>query len=261
MTDAASLAAHLLAAEADRRAVGSISHDDASALLTVDDAYAVQDAVVAAKVADGDRVVGAKLGLVSKAKQQAMGVDEPVYGWLTERMTMAHGESLDLGWLIHPRVEPEIVFVLAEDLAGPGITAGDVLDATAHVCAGLEVIDSRYVGFTFTLEDVIADNTSAARFALGDGRAAPRDVELPLLGCVLRRDGEVVETAAGAAVMGDPAEAVAMLANFLARRGQWLERGWTILSGGLTAPTALAPGTDVTATFHSLGTVSVRANP
>ena len=251
-------ARHVLDAESAGTAVLPPSAAEGPSL-TVEDAYDVQDAVIAAKVEQGERIVGAKLGLVSRAKQIAMGVDEPVFGWLTDAMAVPATQDLDLCELIHPRVEPEIAFVLRDQLAGPGVSGADVLQATEYVCAGLEVIDSRYRDFAFTLTDVIADNTSAAAFVLGERRVAPGDVDLPLVACTLRLDGEPMETATGAAVMGDPAEAVAMLANFLARRGGRLEPGWVVLSGGLTAPIALSPGATVSADLDTLGTVSVRA--
>ena len=165
---------YVLDAEAARTAVLPPSASDGPPL-TVDDAYRVQEAVIATKVAHGEQIVGAKLGLVSRAKQLAMGVDEPVFGWLTDAMAVPAGQEVDLGRLIHPRVEPEIVFVLADQLAGPGVRACDVLDATGYVCAGLEIIDSRYRDFAFNHTDVIADNTSAAGFVLGERRIGPRE--------------------------------------------------------------------------------------
>lgn len=257
MIDIGRWASYLLDAEAHGEAVRPITSTEP---LTRHDAYAIQEAVISAKLAQGESLVGAKVGLVAAAKQAAMGIDEPVYGWLTDRMRLHGSEPINTAALCQPRVEPEIVFVLGDDLAGPGVTAERVRDATAYVCGGLEILDSRYRDYAFTFADVVADNTSAARFILGGERAHPRDLDVPLLGCVLRRDGEVIETATAAAVMGDPAEAVALLANFLGRNGRRLERDWIVLSGGMTAPVALVPGSTVLADFHSLGSVSVRAD-
>jgi 2-oxo-3-hexenedioate decarboxylase len=159
--------------------------------------------------------------------------------------------------LIHPRCEPEIVFVLAEDLAGPGVTAGDVLDATGTIVGGIEIIDSRYEAFSFTLPDVIADNTSAARVAIGAEGIAPRDADLTTLGCVFDVDGVITATATGAALLGDPALCVAMLANHLGRHGRKLEAGWIVMAGACTDARPLGPGTTATARYSHLGTVTV----
>jgi 2-oxo-3-hexenedioate decarboxylase len=256
VTDIAKWAEHLLEAEARRQAVPPIT--DAEPGLRVDEAYEIQDELVRRRVARGETVAGAKLGLTSRAKQRAMGVDEPVYGVLTDAMLLAADQPLALDGLIHPRAEPEIVFILGEDLAGPGVTLHDVLDATAAVCCGLEVIDSRYEDFRFTLADVVADNTSAARFVLGPRSAVP-DFDLALVGCVLEVDGIPHETAAGAAVLGHPAEAVALLANRQARLGRSLRAGWVVLSGGLTNAVPLHAGGHVAAAFGRLGRVSLRS--
>jgi 2-oxo-3-hexenedioate decarboxylase len=257
VTDVEKWAEYLLDAERDREAVSPIT--DTEQELTLEDAYAIQSTLVARKVAIGERIVGAKLGLTSRAKQEAMGVHEPVYASLTDRMLLPAEAPLRLAELIHPRVEPEVVFVMGDDLAGPGVTAPDALEATAGVCCGLEIIDSRYADFRFTLPDVVADNASAARFVLGPVRAAP-DFDLSLVGCVLEADGAPADTAAGAAVLGHPAEAVALLANELGRRGTKIEAGWIVLSGGLTDAIKLEPGSSVEATFARLGRVGVRAS-
>lgn len=227
--------------------------------LPIDAAYDIQAAVLDARVAAGDRIVGAKLGLTSKAKQAQMGVDSPVYGFLLASARLAAETPVELDELIHPRCEPEIVFVLGEDLDGPDVSAHDVLDTATAVCGGIEVIDSRYEAFSFTHADVIADNTSAARFVVGPTGIAPRDADLSLLGCLLEVDGDLVATAAGAALLGHPAECVALLARHLSRRGQRLKAGWTILAGGLTDAVALAPGIAVTATYARLGLVTLTA--
>jgi 2-oxo-3-hexenedioate decarboxylase len=195
--------------------------------------------------------------LTSAAKQEQMGVDEPVYGWVPASSVL-QGEDVPLGELIHPRCEPELVFILAQDLAGPGVTAGDVLDATSQVVGGIEVIDSRYEAFSFTLPDVIADNTSAARVAVGNNGIGPRHADLTTLGCVFEVDGEVTGTATGAALLGDPAACVAMLANHLGRHGQKLEAGWLIMAGAATDARPLSPGTVATARYSHLGSVTVR---
>ncbi|MFI5709350.1 2-keto-4-pentenoate hydratase [Kribbella sp. NPDC051620] len=223
--------------------------------LTQDTAYQIQQRLVRARVKRGARILGGKLGLTSRAKQIAMGVHEPLYGFVTSDM-LADGAALDLDRLIHPRVEPEIAFVLADALDGPGVTAADVLAATAYVCVALDVIDSRYDGFSFTHLDAIADNASSAGFALGTDLVRPTR-DLSLAGCALEVDGVVVDSAAGAAVMGHPAASVAFMARALAERGERLEAGWVVLSGGLTAPVPIRPGTTVTASVAGLGSVTL----
>jgi 2-oxo-3-hexenedioate decarboxylase len=168
-------------------------------------------------------------------------------------------DTVKLDELIHPRAEPEIVFLLAEDLAGPGVTQGDVLDATESVVGGIEIIDSRYEAFSFTLPDVIGDNTSAARVAIGSDGIAPRDADLAAITCDFEIDGKVVESATGAALLGDPALCVAMLANHLGKHGQKLHAGWLVMAGAATAAQPLAAGTRATANYSNLGSVSITA--
>ena len=225
--------------------------------LTIDDAYAIQAALLELQLRRGDTLAGAKLGLTSAAKQEQMGVDEPVYGWVLASSVLADG-SATLGELIHPRCEPEIVFNLAEDLSGPGITSDDVLDATASIVGGIEIIDSRYEAFSFTLPDVIADNTSAARVVIGDEGIAPREADLRTLGCLFEVDDQVTGTATGAALLGDPAACVAMLANHLGKHGQKLEAGWLVMAGAATDARPLDNGTTATASCSHLGSVTVK---
>jgi 2-oxo-3-hexenedioate decarboxylase len=257
MSDTKHWAKTLFDAEAERRELQPFAEANG---VTIDDGYAIQDEVVAMKVAAGDRVIGAKLGLTSKAKQIAMNVNEPGYGQVLASTLLPLEEPLRVADLIHPRAEPEIVFSMGRSIAGPGVTARDVLEATDAVGCGLEIIDSRFAAFKFTLADVVADNTSAAKFVLGGTWVSPRDIpDLSLIGCVLDVNGENVATASGAAVMGHPAESVALLANWLGRRGRRIEAGWLVLSGGLTNAVPLSPGTYVEASFGRVGHVSLRA--
>ena len=250
-------AARLEKAVRDRTAIGPITTEHPT--LTLDHAYDVQTLVAQHRVANGERVIGAKLGLTSRAKQVQMNVDQPVYGQLLSGGIHASDDPVVLANYIHPRVEPEIVFVIGDELRGPGVTAGDVIAATRAVCCGLEIIDSRYADFKFTMTDVVADNTSAAGIVMGPTYVSAADLDLSLIGVLLEVDGQLVATAAGAATMGHPADAVAMLANWLGERGRVIEAGWVVFSGGLTNAVPLAPGTHVRATFGHLGSVGVRA--
>ena len=255
--DHAHWAAYLLAAVDERTDVQAITKQVDE--LTIDDAYAIQAALLELQLGRGDTLAGAKLGLTSAAKQEQMGVDEPVYGWVPASSVLEDG-VVPLHELIHPRCEPELVFILGEDLAGPNVTGDDVLDATREVVGGIEVIDSRYEAFSFTLPDVIADNTSAARVMIGADGIAPRDADLTTLGCVFEVDGQITGTATGAALLGDPAACVATLANHLGKHGQKLEAGWLVMAGAATDARPLGAGTTATARYSHLGTVSITGN-
>ncbi len=218
---------------------------------SLDDAYLIQDQVVSERLNRGEAIVGAKLGLTSIAKQQQMGVDEPCYGWVFDSSLLATDEVDVQGWLIHPRVEPEFVFVMAEDVAGDNVSAADILDATSYVCGGIEVIDSRYEAFKFTLPDVVADNTSAARARIGAATPGRVVSDIPAVPVSFQIDGAEVASATGAALLGSPAECVAMLARHLHRRGSSIRAGWTILAGAPTDAKPLAVGTQALAKYGS----------
>ena len=223
-----------------------------------DDAYAIQDRILARKLARGARVVGYKAGLTSHAKMKQMGVTDPVFGFLVDEFVVPEGAEIKVSDLIHPKVEPEICFITRTELKGPGCHIGAVLAASDVVLPGIEVIDSRYRDFKFDLKSVVADNTSAARFVVGGRIASAREVDLRTLGVVLEKNGQPVAMGAGAAVLGHPAAAVAMLVNHLGRRGQSLPAGSLVLSGAITEPVAVQAGNNVTLRIQNLGSVSVR---
>lgn len=245
----------LIGAERGRTGIAQFSEDHPD--IPVATAYAAQRAFVRARLDAGESVVGWKLGLTSRNKQRAMGLDAPLYGRVTSGMLSTHGEPVALDRFIHPRVESEIAFLLARDVAAPA-TISSVLAATDVVMGAVDVLDSRYASFRFTLSDVVADNASAGAFYLGPVAKRPTDlVDLRLLGCVVRVDGEVAMTAAGAAVMGHPAAAVAWLANQLGAEGEILRAGQLVFSGGLTAPVPVIAGGSVTFEFDGLGAIEV----
>lgn len=227
--------------------------------LSIPDAYRIQDLVVQARVTAGYPVVGAKLGLTSRAKQQQMGVNEPLYGWLTS--DMGRVDELSIGAFIQPRIEPEIGFVLGTDLDGSEVSAADVLDATAAVFPALDVLDSRFTGYQFTIADVVADNASAAAWIQAPGTPLIPGLDLALTGCVLSIDGRIVATAAGAAALGHPAESVAWLVRQLAQRQRGLPAGSIVLSGALTEAFPVDVGMSIRAEFDHIGAVSVRVTP
>jgi 2-oxo-3-hexenedioate decarboxylase len=256
--DPRSIADTLIGAERARKAIAPFTDADPKTPgLDAGTGYQAQRMVVQHRLDHGERLIGAKLGLTSRVKQEAMGVHEPLYGWLTSGMLHPHGEPLPLDQLIHPRAEPEIAFLIGRELRAPA-TITSVLEATEAVVAAVEVLDSRYEDFRFRLPDVIADNASGSRVVLGPRARNPGELcDLRLLGCVLRAHGEVVATAAGGAVMGHPAAAVAWLVNKLSPQEWRLEPGSLVLSGGLTAPVPMRPGSVVSAEFDGLGTVDV----
>lgn len=222
-----------------------------------DDAYRIQERLRARQLARGARQIGYKAGLTSYAKMRQMGVETPVFGYLLDTFSVPAGGSCRTSELIHPKVEPEIAFVLKSDLQGPGCHIGTVLAATDFVLPGIEVIDSRYRDFKFDLKSVIADNTSAARFVVGGKPLSVRGVDLRTLGIVLEKNGTPVAFGAGAAVLGHPAAAVAALANHLGQRGEKLPAGSLILSGGITEAVAVAAGDHITLHVQEMGSVSL----
>ncbi len=242
---------------AARDGVPIVKITDAHPEITWDDAYAIQDRLKALQLANGRHLVGLKMGLTSRAKMEQMGVEDPICGYLMNDAVVGDGETIDTSGLIHPKVEAEVAFVTKEPLRGPGCHVGDVLRATDFVIPALEVIDSRYENFRFDLPSVIADNTSASRFVTGGRPVSVRETDLKTLGVVVSRNGEVVETGAGAAVLGDPALSVATLANMLGKRGREIPAGTLILTGGVTRAILVEPGDTITASYQHLGQLSV----
>jgi 2-oxo-3-hexenedioate decarboxylase len=212
-----------------------------SGSFATDDAYAVQRAVVDRRLGRGEQVVGVKLGLTSRAKMQQMGVNEVIWGWLTDAMEIADGGTLDLSQRIHAKVEPEVAFLVRD---------GQI----AAVAPALEVIDSRWLDFKFTLPEVIADNTSAAGFVVGNWQPVPDGVDN--LGVLLEVDGRVVEIGSTAAILGDPRRAFAE-----ARRlAGVLRNDWIVLAGAATAAVRVEPGSVVRVEVEKLGTAQLKAS-
>ncbi|HNP56599.1 MAG TPA: 4-oxalocrotonate decarboxylase [Gordonia sp. (in: high G+C Gram-positive bacteria)] len=220
-------------------------------------AYIAQDIALADRRSNGEVVTGVKLGLTSRAKQQQMGVDEPSVAWLTDAMVLPAGLPVPADRLIHPRAEPEIAFVMGRRLAGPGVTAATALAAVDVILGAIEIIDSRYSGFKFTLADAVADNNSSGVYVTGGIARRAADVDLPLEACLLEIDGHVVDSATGSAVLGNPAEALAFAANTLAARGHAIEAGWIVLTGGMTDAVAVERGARVAAHFTTLGSITL----
>ncbi|GAA6142728.1 2-oxo-3-hexenedioate decarboxylase [Hydrogenophaga sp. 5NK40-0174] len=223
-----------------------------------DDAYAIQERILKRKLGRGRRLAGLKAGLTSFAKMKQMDVESPVFGFMTDDYIVPDGGECDTRSLIHPKVEPEIAFVTRKSLSGPGCHIGTVLEATDFVIPGIEVIDSRYRDFKFDLKSVIADNTSASRFVIGGTPTRLDGLDLRTVGIVMEKNGEPVSFGAGAAVLGHPATAIAMLANHLGARGQAIPAGTLILSGGITEAVPVQAGDNVTLRVQGMGSTSLR---
>ena len=250
------LAEHLENAELQARDVTMITGDYPD--MDWDDAYAIQDEIKRRKEARGNRTVGLKAGLTSFAKMKQMGVETPVFGFVSDYMARPDGGEIKLGELIHPKVEAEICIVTKAPLKGPGCNVAAVMAATDFVLPAVEVIDSRYRDFKFDLKSVIADNTSSSRFVIGGRSRDLGDLDLRTLGVVLEINGEIQSMAAGAAVLGNPLAAVAMMANHLGQRGQHIPAGTFVMTGGVTEAILVKAGDSVAVRFQDLGTVSMR---
>jgi 2-oxopent-4-enoate/cis-2-oxohex-4-enoate hydratase len=201
--------------------------------LTIDDAYAISLGILARREADGERVVGKKIGVTSKVVQDMLGVTQPDFGFLTDRMAASEIVDIRAHRLIQPRAEAEIAFILKSDLAGPGVTDASVLAATESIAPCFEIVDSRIQDWKIGIVDTVADNASCGVFALGPARADPKDFDLPGLHVRVTKNGAPLSEGYGAAVQGSPLTAVAWLANTLGRYGVVLKAGDIILSGSL----------------------------
>ena len=250
------LAEHLESAELEAHDVTKITDDYPE--MDFEDAYDIQWEIRRRKEQRGSKIVGMKMGLTSWAKMAQMGVEQPCYGFLADYFSCADGSAIDTSKLIHPKVEAEIAFVTKAPLKGPGCHVADVLAATDFVLPAVEVIDSRYRDFKFDLKSVVADNSSSSRFVTG-GRSLPvTHMDLRTAGVVMEKNGEIVEMSTGAAVLGNPAESVAMLANMLGERGEEIPAGTFIMTGGVTAAVSVSAGDCISVHYHDMGSLSMR---
>ncbi len=237
----------------------SLRHAD----MNMDDAYAIQSALVARKRSSGKKVIGWKIGLTSKAMQAALNIDIPDSGVLFDDMLFANGSEVQSGRFIQPRTEVEIAFVMKAPLAGEHVTREDVIAATDYVAPSLEILDTRILrrdpetGSARKIFDTIADNAANAGLVLGDQRHAVNAHDLRWVGAIVTRNDEVEETGLGAGVLNDPVESVVWLARRMAQYGQKIEAGQIILSGSFTRPLECPPGTIVAADFGTFGSVGI----
>jgi 2-oxopent-4-enoate/cis-2-oxohex-4-enoate hydratase len=226
--------------------------------LSIDDAYAISLGILARRQADGETIIGKKIGVTSKAVQDMLGVDRPDFGFLTDRMWINGDAPYPIaGNLIAPRAEAEIAFILNRDLIGPGVTDEDVLTATEAVCACFEIVDSRIENWNIQIVDTVADNASCGVFVLGDARVDPLTLDLPALKCEVFKNGRLISEGYGSAVQGSPLTAVAWLANTLGAYGVPLKAGEIILSGSLVPLEPAAPGDAFETRIDGLGSVRI----
>jgi 2-oxopent-4-enoate/cis-2-oxohex-4-enoate hydratase len=227
--------------------------------LGIDDAYAISLDFLARRQAEGERVIGKKIGVTSKAVQDMLGVHQPDFGFLTDAMQVADGATVEIAaGLIQPRAEAEIAFILKDSLRGPGVTDSDVLAATAAIAPCFEIVDSRIAEWRIGILDTIADNASCGVFVLGEARHDPRGLDLPGLRVEMFKNGAKISEGLGSAVQGSPLTAVAWLANTLGRYGVPLEAGEVILSGSLVPLAPAVAGDEFSLVLHGIGTASIR---
>jgi len=251
MTRPADLGAELYAALRSGVPVAPLA--DRGSALTIDDAYAISLDFLSRRLAEGERVVGKKIGVTSKAVQDMLGVHQPDFGFLTDWMWVEGDIDVHARTLIAPRAEAEIAFVLRGPLAGPGVTPEQVVAATDYVAPCFEIVDSRIQDWKISIADTIADNASCGVFVLGEARADPRALDLPNLRVSVKKNGEPLSEGFGHAVQGDPAQAVAWLANTLGAYGVSLDAGDVILSGSVVPLAPAAKGDRFEMTLHGIG--------
>lgn len=225
--------------------------------ITIEDAYRIQEALVARRLAAGETVVGKKIGATSRPVQEMLGVYQPDFGILLSGMVYQEGDTIDLSQMIQPKAEAELAFVLKEDLKGPGITAMDVIRATDYVLPCFEIVDSRITDWKLKIQDTVADNASCGVYVLGKTKGDPRKLDITLAGMVLEKNGELYSTGVGAAVQGSPANAVAWLANTLGELGIPFKAGEVILSGSQSTLVPVVDGDELVCTVGGLGSCRV----
>ncbi|WP_128514769.1 2-oxo-hept-4-ene-1,7-dioate hydratase [Tabrizicola thermarum] len=231
--------------------------------MTLDDAYAVQAALVARKRAEGRRVIGWKIGLTSRAMQQALNIATPDSGVLLDDMLFPDGATVPKDRFIQPRIEAEIAFVMKAPLQGREVTRNDVLAATDHVAPSLEILDTRILradpatGRSRIITDTVSDNAANAGIVLGPQRHAALAFDLRWVGAIVTRDGVVEETGLGAGVLNDPVSGILWLVHRLADYGMGIAAGDILLSGSFIRPIEAPPGSRFHADFGPFGTVSL----
>ncbi len=256
MSKAAHYGEELYRALRERRTVAPLIARDPA--LTIADAYAISLDALARREADGERVVGKKIGVTSKAVQDMLGVHQPDFGFLTDRMWVTGDIDIAALGLIQPRAEAEIAFILKSQLVGPGVTAANVIAATESIAPCFEIVDSRIADWKIGIIDTVADNASCGVFVIGNARADASAHDLPALHVTVTKNGQPWSEGYGAAVQGSPAEAVAWLANTLGEYGVSLDAGDVILSGSLVPLAPAVAGDVFEMVLHGIGGCTAR---
>ncbi|ROS01686.1 2-oxo-3-hexenedioate decarboxylase [Sinobacterium caligoides] len=252
MTDIAKIAEIVDRAAERAEAIGQLSENGYPLSLT--EAYQVQAQSIDRRLARGEQLVGIKMGFTSRAKMIQMGVDDLIWGRLTDAMLLEEGGLIDLKNYVHPRIEPEIAFRLSAPLSGE-VTLLEAMSAVEAVAPAMEIIDSRYENFKFSLQDVVADNSSSSGVVIGAWQAA--DCNIENLGMSLEFDGQAVEIGSSAAIMGNPYRSLVAASRLAGEAGLTLEKGWVVLAGAATAAQALKPGVHVRVVTEQLGCAEI----
>ncbi|GAA0788884.1 2-oxopent-4-enoate hydratase [Marinobacterium sediminicola] len=227
--------------------------------ITVEDAYNISLRMLERRLEAGEKIIGKKIGVTSKAVQNMLNVHQPDFGYLTDKMAFSQGEEMPISErLMQPKAEGEIAFILKKDLMGPGVTNADVLAATDCVIPCFEVVDSRIENWQIKIQDTVADNASCGLFVLGDRAVNPRKVDLATCGMVVEKNGSIISTGAGAAALGSPVNCVTWLANTLGQFGIPLKAGEVILSGSLVPLEPVQAGDFMSVSIGGIGSASVR---
>jgi 2-oxopent-4-enoate/cis-2-oxohex-4-enoate hydratase len=240
-----------------RRTVAPLTERHAD--VTIDDAYRISLRMVNRRVAAGERIVGKKIGVTSKPVQEMLGVFQPDFGYLTDKMLFEEGATMPVSTgLIQPKAEGEIAFVLAKDLKGPGLTNEDVLAATEYVCACFEIVDSRIRDWKVKIEDTVADNASCGWFLLGHEQANPRSIDFTNVHMRVSKNGAPLSEGYGHAAVGSPLGCVTWLANTMGSFGVTLEAGDIVLSGSLVPLEPVKAGDSMRLEVIGIGTARVQ---
>jgi 2-oxopent-4-enoate/cis-2-oxohex-4-enoate hydratase len=226
--------------------------------LQIDDAYAISLGLLQRRLRAGERVIGKKIGVTSRAVQDMLGVHTPDFGFLTDRMQIEDAATVEIAeCMIQPRAEAEIALLLKHGLRGPGVTPDDVLAATEFIAPCFEIVDSRIVGWDIRIVDTVADNASCGVFVLGPARSDPRRHDLAALEVRVWKNDQPLSQGLGLAVQGSPLASVAWLANTLGSYGVSLDAGEIILSGSLVPLEPARPGDRFHAELAGVGSVSI----
>lgn len=243
--------------KAEKEAKPILPITDQDPRFDLEDAYSVQTMNAARAMKEGKRLTGYKIGLTSREAQKHFGLSHPDYGHLFHTMAVPEEGEIDLSGLIQPKIEGEVAFVLGKDLKGPGLTLVNALNAVDYALVAMEIVDSRIENWKIKAADTIADNGSSARYVLGSVKRSLKDCDLATIGMALSKNGEVLVTGAGAAVMGNPLNALVFLANELGKRDRALLAGEVVLSGSLSGMLGIQPRDSFTCEMLGLGKCSV----